>query len=98
MLGLKLIVNGKTDGRTENRTPISHLAKADATKIFSDTRMSEYQCFFLLSTYRRKAACAKCRCGRTKCQNKCERLKYSSYSMYLTNIPQYKMKRFCLNA
>ena len=27
------IVNGKTDGRTENRTPISHLARAGATNI-----------------------------------------------------------------
>ena len=26
-------MDGKTDGRTENRTPISHLAKAGATKI-----------------------------------------------------------------
>ena len=25
-------MDGKTDGRTENRTPISHLAKAGATK------------------------------------------------------------------
>ena len=33
MLGSTYIVDVKTDGLTENRTPISHLAKAGATKI-----------------------------------------------------------------
>ena len=35
MLGSTLIVDAKTDGQTENRTSISHLAKAGATKMIS---------------------------------------------------------------
>ena len=44
MLGSTYIVDGKTDGRTENRTPISHLAKAGATKTFVlEDKLTKYQ-------------------------------------------------------
>ena len=33
-------MDGKTDGRTENRTPISNLAKAGATKTFQSAILS----------------------------------------------------------
>ena len=41
MLGSALIVDGKTDGRTENRMPTSHLAKAGVTKMIDERKMSK---------------------------------------------------------
>ena len=39
MLASTLIVDGKTDGRTENQTPITHLAKAGATKSSGELKL-----------------------------------------------------------